>query len=468
MTGGLKKIKRRRDNKVHISHKPTLYIPTMTYQDLPSRQKSQRLINRLKSQHHHQQQFQQYKQRAKIITNVNELLPGLNDISDAFEALPLDLIKYFSLLKEIDAKCINTVPQINYLIKKYIGDLHQEGETNENGSDNVDEIPTNGNADILSGETENGEAKNGESNNGETKYSDLVESKNGETKSKDKTETEHLEQKRLSLIKDKINEIIPCLEEKMHVTSVATDLLNKHMFRINNDYKLIINNNEIPESIRIGPLNHPAMIIDSSNPSSLSTDRSAQSQRSESRREALAAKKANKDDDEDSMTPASGILGARKKKNKDMTPLDVMSTQSNSAIMANASGVVPKKRSRKENEEIQRPSTPNSAPGTIPPRKKTKPRKEDEVRYPSKEEGKQFRSDNPSGASGSSGSKLSGSSEPTYCYCNQVSFGEMVGCDGDECKREWFHLPCIGFKNPPKGRWYCDDCLMKMKKSRKI
>jgi hypothetical protein len=27
--------------------------------------------------------------------------------------------------------------------------------------------------------------------------------------------------------------------------------------------------------------------------------------------------------------------------------------------------------------------------------------------------------------------------EKTYCYCEQVSFGQMVGCDGDTCEREW-------------------------------
>ncbi|KAL8293781.1 hypothetical protein RQP46_000482 [Phenoliferia psychrophenolica] len=25
----------------------------------------------------------------------------------------------------------------------------------------------------------------------------------------------------------------------------------------------------------------------------------------------------------------------------------------------------------------------------------------------------------------------------TYCICNQVSFGEMIGCDGESCEREW-------------------------------
>ncbi|KAK2607645.1 hypothetical protein N8I77_006308 [Diaporthe amygdali] len=39
--------------------------------------------------------------------------------------------------------------------------------------------------------------------------------------------------------------------------------------------------------------------------------------------------------------------------------------------------------------------------------------------------------------------------EPTYCYCERVSFGQMVGCDGEHCKREWFHLGCVGLKVAP-------------------
>ncbi len=27
--------------------------------------------------------------------------------------------------------------------------------------------------------------------------------------------------------------------------------------------------------------------------------------------------------------------------------------------------------------------------------------------------------------------------ETKYCYCDRVSFGEMVGCDGPDCAREW-------------------------------
>jgi Inhibitor of growth proteins N-terminal histone-binding len=45
--------------------------------------------------------------------------------------------------------------------------------------------------------------------------------------------------------------------------------------------------------------------------------------------------------------------------------------------------------------------------------------------------------------------------EPTYCYCNSVSYGEMVGCDADGCEREWFHLECVGLKVAPKGNGMC-------------
>lgn len=48
--------------------------------------------------------------------------------------------------------------------------------------------------------------------------------------------------------------------------------------------------------------------------------------------------------------------------------------------------------------------------------------------------------------------------EPVYCYCGQVSWGEMVACDGANCSREWFHLTCVGLNAPPEGKWYCKEC----------
>ncbi|VDM42921.1 unnamed protein product [Toxocara canis] len=48
--------------------------------------------------------------------------------------------------------------------------------------------------------------------------------------------------------------------------------------------------------------------------------------------------------------------------------------------------------------------------------------------------------------------------EPTYCLCEQISFGEMIGCDNEKCLVEWFHFECVQLKVKPKGKWYCPMC----------
>ncbi|KAJ7197298.1 hypothetical protein GGX14DRAFT_472237 [Mycena pura] len=57
--------------------------------------------------------------------------------------------------------------------------------------------------------------------------------------------------------------------------------------------------------------------------------------------------------------------------------------------------------------------------------------------------------------------------ERRYCYCDQVSFGEMIACDDPRCEREWFHFSCTNLAAAPEGRkkWFCDDCILR--KSRK-
>ncbi|EMR10536.1 hypothetical protein PNEG_01244 [Pneumocystis murina B123] len=63
------------------------------------------------------------------------------------------------------------------------------------------------------------------------------------------------------------------------------------------------------------------------------------------------------------------------------------------------------------------------------------------------------------------------SKEPRYCFCNQISYGRMIACDNDKCKREWFHWDCVSITSVPKGKWTCsDECassigLKKKKKS---
>jgi inhibitor-of-growth protein 1 len=48
--------------------------------------------------------------------------------------------------------------------------------------------------------------------------------------------------------------------------------------------------------------------------------------------------------------------------------------------------------------------------------------------------------------------------EPTYCLCDQISYGEMILCDNDLCPIEWFHFSCVALATKPKGKWYCPKC----------
>lgn len=62
-----------------------------------------------------------------------------------------------------------------------------------------------------------------------------------------------------------------------------------------------------------------------------------------------------------------------------------------------------------------------------------------------------------------------GDEDEVYCFCRQVSFGNMIACDNSNCEYEWFHLACVGLKEPPQGTWYCPECskIMLNRKSRK-
>ena len=58
-----------------------------------------------------------------------------------------------------------------------------------------------------------------------------------------------------------------------------------------------------------------------------------------------------------------------------------------------------------------------------------------------------------------------GIKEPLYCFCNYVSYGNMIKCDNPKCKRGWFHFHCVGLKHMPKGKWFCsNECYDNYKK----
>ena len=57
------------------------------------------------------------------------------------------------------------------------------------------------------------------------------------------------------------------------------------------------------------------------------------------------------------------------------------------------------------------------------------------------------------------------SDEPRYCSCNEISYGEMVGCDNNDCPIEWFHFRCVNLTAKPKGKWFCPKCAQDKKRN---
>eukprot|EP00474_Spongospora_subterranea_P008954 CRZ09412.1 hypothetical protein [Spongospora subterranea] len=56
------------------------------------------------------------------------------------------------------------------------------------------------------------------------------------------------------------------------------------------------------------------------------------------------------------------------------------------------------------------------------------------------------------------------SSEQTYCFCKQSSYGQMVACDDENCSIQWWHFKCAGIAEIPTGTWYCRVCTDRRQK----
>ncbi|KAF9226781.1 hypothetical protein BS17DRAFT_503918 [Gyrodon lividus] len=51
-----------------------------------------------------------------------------------------------------------------------------------------------------------------------------------------------------------------------------------------------------------------------------------------------------------------------------------------------------------------------------------------------------------------------GEDKELYCFCQKLSYGEMIACDNPDCLYQWFHLPCVNLKQPLPERWFCAEC----------
>ncbi|ANZ77362.1 BA75_04642T0 [Komagataella pastoris] len=359
-----------------------------------ARPKSQRLSHRVQKESAEAHKgSRKMANSASVLATLTNLYPGLNDITDSFEAFPLELIRYFTLLKEIDAKTVQSVPLLITYIKRFL------------------------------------------------------------QMSKTHPKREQL----LHEIRELIKELMPCLEEKMHVATIAADAVARHVKRIDSDFDLIVEN-EIPAEIRIGSMDHhPAMIHDTKPADS---GKSAQSQRSESRREALAARKAQAGSNGGSGIDASGpgdreeelVKTVRRRANANSTHSAHHSSNNNN----NTNSI---------NNNVTHMTNHNmtAVPASQPDERrrgahKTQPEVRESATRRRPGQNNDLSTEVPSNV------KEDNDEEPVYCYCQQVSYGEMLGCDGIDCTREWFHLSCIGLTQPPRGKWYCDECKLKIRK----
>lgn len=287
------------------------------------------------------------------------LYPGLNDLVDVLEEVPIEITKYLTLLHEIDAKCIHILPQLNNSIDQLF-DVARDRPTTVSLNNDINPL---------------------------------------------------------------LEELMPSLEEKMHVSAILAEIVDKLNKRLELAYEVTIRNEEIPHIIRLGRDNHPAMhlhyeLVHSILNPHQNKIKSTQSAKSESRREAMLAAKKN----ETITTPASASAST----NDTTTNNTDGNKRTNTTTTQQSNNVVRKRRKKTTTTTTTtKVETTKAEPTTQTPR-------------------------------------VNEYGEPVYCYCNQVAYGEMVGCDGENCELEWFHLPCIGLTTLPKGKWYCDTCKAKL------
>ncbi|KAK9241456.1 hypothetical protein V1525DRAFT_393189 [Lipomyces kononenkoae] len=379
----------------------------------------------------------------------SEMYPGLNDMSDFLEAFPLEVIRHFTLLREVEAKCTTSTTLLAKLIPQFLAMPHN-----------------------------------------------------------DPSRTQVLAE-----VHRIISDLLPCFEEKIHVAGSATEAVARHMDRLNQDFERIAKGGEVPDSVIFGPAHHPALIGDGGKSEDAAKAQTQASTRSESRREAIAAKRAAQLAEEQADSGNQSGAGSQSKKQRATggnyaqangiyskstaaSAADKYAIDNTDATGGSASEAPPPTKRRKGNTDRKENGTnPNgqlngplsavaSAPilaATVgnditrapsPARSATPSGQQQQSRRGGRAVTARSNARRPAVPSSTASDPISPNrddpeSEPVYCYCQQVSYGEMVGCDGPDCKREWFHLPCVGLSAPPKGQWYCNECAAKYGKKSK-
>jgi len=153
--------------------------------------------------------------------------PGLAAFTDTIDALPLEIIRHFTLLREVDAKACGPEHQL----RQYIREAFQLPKP-------VD--PSHFDRALV-------QARGGDvSSQADTFYYGTTPG--------DLPEPDITRRSRLQQVRSVITELLLTLDEKVHVISTASEALNKHLVRVDNAYKIV--QDEINPVIRDGNPEH--------------------------------------------------------------------------------------------------------------------------------------------------------------------------------------------------------------------
>ncbi|KAF8543161.1 hypothetical protein BDD12DRAFT_788948 [Trichophaea hybrida] len=319
--------------------------------------------------------------------------PALAAFTDAVDALPSEIIRHFTLLREVDAKAC--LPEVN--LRALIDAAERlpaasdpyEFDAAMESLKQLDELRRRRDADPLF-----------------------------------------------------IADLLVTQDEKIHVITTAVEALQKHLARVEHAFAYV--EVEIPEIYRLGNREHWAY----KEPMKKGT--AAQIAREKERERREQEERLHQMQVENHHHPPAINTKAKPSNSSGGEPKSAAST----------TGTPGGSRNRKRTDS-------NATSASVPP----------SASEPTKKKSHKARSQQKPGAAPiglgisttTTGTKKdkeqeeSGDedgSEERYCYCNGVSYGEMVACDEDDCEKEWFHLECAGLTQAPKGKvkWYCRDC----------
>lgn len=365
------------------------------------------------------------------------LNPGLNEIMDVFEEIPLTYSKYLTLWKEIDCKCNQSSPKLKLYIENLLKKLNNDSEDkkivglNEYYSklEQLKDVDTASFAD----EKQKGTAVSDKADKFGGEYLQNILQCNND----------------LTNINYVLEELMPSIEENLHVSTIALDQISQSVQRLELAYETCLKNGEIPKALRLGKNNHPAMHLHYELMEKAPKDTM----------NALLQTYGNPiiPLSEATRTGETSTIEPIKKTNLDKN--------ANEIIIDHGSGLNKTRAAAQREEQVRINALKKQLEamghvGAVDKKKTTEIKKRQREPENTKVKTKKRITELTTVSD-----KKKSNNEETYCMCEQIAYGEMIACDNKGCPYEWFHLQCVGLtKLPNNNKWYCPHCKKNKKK----